>query len=49
MAVRRYGRGQLPKWWSFDFDEYLLYAIARFGTLRSDLILQGIIYFHIRT
>ena len=30
----------MPKWWKFEYDKYLLYALARFGCIRPDLIYQ---------
>ncbi|KAI8909625.1 SNF2 family N-terminal domain-containing protein [Gorgonomyces haynaldii] len=40
MAVRRHGKGTMPKWWTFELDESLLYGLARFGANRYDLIVQ---------
>lgn len=41
VQVRKHGRAMLPKWWSFDYDEALIYGLARFGSARSDLIING--------
>ena len=39
-AVRRHGKGSMPKWWEFHYDKYFLMGIARYGLLKPDAIIQ---------